>query len=916
MKISTIIGAIIVLLLIAIPTVLGLFADLWWFQSLGYDTVFLKILFTSIGIGVASFVFASIIIISSVWLSKRAAIRKTKKKIDSTKMHMMIIFSLLVSLALSFGMSGSWATVLSFFNQSGFGVFDPVFGMDIGFFVFSLPMYSLILDFVLSVFIFGAIIGAISFIIHSSGIKFEENSKDTEKSSKPDFFFLSGDNSAGGSSVKVKWNGSWDRFVPILSIMLFLIFIIGSLRIWISQYGVVFSAGGAVFGAGFTDLNVTLPLITILSIVSFVISVMFLANIKLRKVRFVRDGIAAFIIIAIIGLALSTAIQALVVEPDEFNTEKPYIERNIQSTLNAYNLENIVENDFAVDYNLSKKDLQNNRATLDNIRLWDWRPLKQTYQQLQLFRTYYDFNDVDIDRYIVGGKQKQVMVSAREINTKELSSEAQSWVNTHLVYTHGFGVVMNPVDKATEEGLPEFYIQDIPPSSQFFNITQPRIYFGEKTDDYVITETNTEELDYPSGDKNINTQYSGEGGVALTSFARRLAYAAKFRSIELLVSGALTENSRILMHRNIKERINKVAPFLCLDIDPYIVVSEGKLYWMVDAYTITNNYPYSEPVSYKDLCKEKFNYIRNSVKVVIDAYTGKASFYIIDDKDPIVKTFDNIFPGMFKPISEISDDLKTHLRYPEGLLKVQSHIYSTYHMEDPAVFYNKEDVWVVPNEVYRGSTQQILPYFVILKLPDSDKEEFVLMIPFTPKGKENLVGWIAARSDAPNYGKAIVYQFSKQELTYGPMQVEARIDQDPDISQLITLWSQSGSNVVRGNTLVIPIENSLLYIEPLYLEATTGGTLPQLQRVIVSYGNKIAMEDTLEEALDSIFGSGSSSRPTIPDNSGKPSVPATAEEKVRQISELFIKAQEALANGNLGLYQEYVDQIGSISEGS
>ncbi|MFQ5648119.1 MAG: UPF0182 family protein, partial [Candidatus Aenigmatarchaeota archaeon] len=600
--------------------------------------------------------------------------------------------------------------------------------------------------------------------------------------------------------------------------------------------------------------------------------------------------------------------QALIVGPDEFNMERPYLERNIQATLSAYGLGDVQEEVFPVSYTLSAEDIAANGATVGNIRLWDWRPLKQTYDQLQLFRTYYGFNDVDMDRYELDGMYKQVLVSAREMETGNLPRQAQTWVNRHLVYTHGYGVVMNPVDKVSEEGLPEFYLKDIPPASDYLELEQLRIYFGESTDDYAIVKTSTDEFDYPSGDENIYTTYGGTGGVPLSDFIKRLVYAVKFGSIELLVSGSLTPESRLLMNRNINGRAPAIAPFLTYDYDPYIVVSDGRLFWIMDAYTTTNMYPYSEPLTAGGF---SLNYVRNSVKVVVDAYNGDVSYYVVEPADPIIQTYQKMFPGLFLEFEQMPEDLKKHVRYPEGIFNIQAQVYSTYHMKDPMVFYNKEDVWVTPHEIYRGGRERMQPYYIIMRLPGEEKEEFIMMIPFTPKGKENMIGWMAARSDVPNYGKTLVYQFSKQELTYGPMQIEARIDQDTDISQLITLWSQAGSNVVRGNTLVIPIEGSILYVEPLYLEATEGGTLPQLQRVIVAYGDRLTMQETLSEALDVIFGAAPApAEPSVPS-----ALPESDQEKLDRIAELYDKAQEALNQGDLGLYQQYFKQIGELVSG-
>ncbi len=896
MRISHVIYAVFFGLIITLSTTMGILGDWMWFTSMGYESVFLKVISMSLGIGFLSFIVFFGFCAGNVWVARRAAVKKGKKG-GSAGMMFITAVALLAAFIASAAMGASWETVLKYSNATPFGITDPVFSMDMGFFVFTLPMYHLIMGFFLSMFITAAVLSAITYIIHSSGFSIEV--RETQENVNP---FVP----QFGTGMSVKWPGTWDKFMPHISALLLLIFTVISANIWISRYDIMLTQEGAVFGAGYTDIAINLPLMTVMSGIAFVIGLLFIVNIRLKKPRFIVYAVAAFIAISFLGMVASGIMQGLVVEPDEFNLEKQYLERNIQGTLAAYGLSDAQERIFPVSYNLSKDDIEANNATVGNIRLWDWRPLQQTYNQLQLFRTYYEFNDVDVDRYDIDGTYKQVLVSAREMNTEDLSSQAQTWVNMHLVYTHGYGVVMNPVDKVTPQGLPQFYLKDIPPQSEFVPLDEMRIYYGEKAYDYVITATSTDEFDYPSGDENIYTAYSGSGGVPIPDTLSRFIYAVKFGSPEILVSGSLSEESKLLMNRDINTRVSEIAPFLLYDYDPYIVVSDGRLYWVMDAYTKTDAYPYSEPV-YLDW--ESINYIRNSVKVVIDAYNGDVSYYVIDDEDPLIRTYMKIFPELFREFSDMPDGLKDHMRYPEVMFRLQAEIYSTYHMKDPMVFYNREDVWVIPDEVYRGSRQEMQPYYIIMKLPGEAREEFILMIPFTPKGKENMIGWMAARSDGENYGKVLVYQFSKQELTYGPMQIEARIDQDTEISQLITLWSQSGSSVVRGNTLVIPIENSIMYVEPLYLEATEKGTLPQLQRVIVSYGDKLTMQKTLGEALDVIFGAGTQQTGGTDEETH---ISRTDAEKLMRIAEIYDLAQKALNSGNLGAYQDYIDQIGSI----
>ena len=911
MRLRDIITVLIIAILIIVPMLLGIYGDFLWFITLGYESVFLTILFTGIGLFVLFFLAFFLLSFLNLKIANRLSRRKGKKSTGKAREAnkaitiLIIIFSFIIGAGFA-----NWEVVLKFLNSTPFHAVDPVFGLDLGFYAFELPFYSFILSFFLALVVLNIFF---TFISRLSLIK-KTRVETEEETAEPEVEWIWGGRRKKHRHMhrySLNWPGFKEKITPHLSVLLALLFFISSAWLYLAQFSLLFSSSGAVYGVGYTDLNVTLPLLNILSVISLLIGILFLVNIRFRKWRVIRDGIMVFAIVGFLGLVAVGVVQALVVAPDEFNLEKTYIQRNIEGTLAAYGLSNIRETIFPVSYNLTAQDIANNNGTISNIRLWDWRPLKQTYNQLQLFRTYYDFGDVDMDRYNINGQYKQVMVSAREMNTQNLPSTARTWVNEHLVYTHGYGVVMNPVDKVSQEGLPVFYVKDIPPSSDFssLDLERPEIYYGEETYRYVVVKTQTDELDYPYGEQNVYTSYEGTGGVVLSDILRRLVYAVKFGSVELLFSGSLTPQSKILMHRDVSERIDKPAPFLAYDPDPYIVVSEGRLYWIVDGYTVTDRYPYSEPINIRG--SMAFNYIRNSVKIVVDTYNGDVDYYVIDPDDPMIKTYQKMFPGLFKDFSRMPADLKNHIRYPEGLFSIQATIYSDYHMKDPMVFYNKEDVWVIPDEIYIGTRQQMIPYYVIMKLPGEDKEEFILMLPFTPKGKENMIGWMAARSDFPPYGNITVFQFSKQELTYGPMQVEARIDQDADISQLMTLWSQAGSQVIRGNTLVIPIEDSILYIEPLYLEATERGTLPQLKRVIAVYGDKLTMKETLQEALDEIFGAA----PIITPTGTTVPIPTTAAEKLAQIVDLFNRAQDALAEGDLGLYQQYIEQIGELAGG-
>ncbi len=898
LKLSHILVALVLLVIISYEAVIHFFSDLFWFDEIGYVSVFSTVIITSAILGLVTGILFFVFSYANANLAARSG--STTKRVKRTDLLLFVLVCAFASLMVGTGMAASWETILSFIHQTHFAASDPLFGLNISFYLFSLPFYTLLVRYLLILFIFTTVISVISYLFQKSEIRFGlQGIIISPDAILPEFPTLS---------------GFFRPFLAQLNGLLFLIFITIGASIWLSRYNLLFSKGGAVYGAGYTDVTVTLPLLTILSIVTVLIGIGFLVNEKLRRPKIIIYGIGLFVLLSIIMVIAGGVVQTLIVEPNEYNLEEPYLGYNINSTLHGYGLEKTAAGEFLVSYNLTSADIARNNATIGNIRLWDWRPLKATYEQLQLFRTYYHFFDVDVDRYTLDDMYKEVLVSAREMDTKSLPSQAQTWVNQHLVYTHGYGAVMNPVDKVTPGGLPVFYLKDIPPVSPYLTIDRPEIYFGEGTGDYVLTNTKTEEFDYPAGDTNIYRAYDGTGGVILSGL-QRLIYALQFSSVELLVSGSVTSDSRILLHRNIRDRAFTIAPFLSYDPDPYLVISDGRLVWVIDAYTTSSMYPYSEAVS--SPAGGQLNYIRNSVKVVIDAYDGDVSYYVIEPSDPIISTYSRIFPELFRPFEEMPTDLKSHIRYPQGLFSIQAYIYATYHMQDPRVFYNREDAWVIPDEIYRGSRQQITPYYIIMRLPGEVSEEFIMMLPFTPRNKENLIGWMAARCDSPYYGSLVVYQFSKQELTYGPMQVEARIDQDPDISQLITLWSQSGSSVVRGNTLIIPIEHSLLYVEPLYLEATEKGTLPQLQRVIVVYSDQVTMKNTLSEALDDIFGrqAGSmraSESGQITGNTTSSSLTPDAYETLMQIAYWYDQAQVALASGNLGQYQQNFDEIGTI----
>ncbi|MFW6281569.1 MAG: UPF0182 family protein, partial [bacterium] len=631
----------------------------------------------------------------------------------------------------------------------------------------------------------------------------------------------------------------------LVSIFLFL-------KAWdyrLSMYELLYSERGVAFGASYTDINANLLGLRILFIIAIVIGILLLFSLFRRNYKIIFWGLGFWLITSLIfGGIYPNFVQRFQVEPNELARESTYISHNIDMTLKAYNLDDIEKNKFDVKNNLEEKDLDEFDDIIQNVRLWDSRPIKSTYSQLQELRQYYTFNDIDIDRYYIDGEYRQVMLAPREINQQKLPQRAQTWINKTLQYTHGFGIAMNSVGEVTGDGLPEFLFKDIPPQTNTdIELNNSSVYYGELTDDYVISNTHAREFHYPSGDQNIFTSYDGSGGIKANNIFRKSLFALRFGELKFLLSDDIHADSRIMFNRQISKRVKQVAPFLKFDQDPYAVIANGKIYWIQDAYTTTDKYPYSEP--YPGVG----NYIRNSIKVVIDAYNGSMDFYIVDEEDPLAQTYKNIFPDLFTSGEKMPEELKSHLRYPVDYFKIQTDIYQIYHMTDPNEFYNKEDVWEIPQEKYSGSTIDMEPYYMINQLPGKDEPEFLLMLPFTPAQRNNMISWMAARNDGDKLGELFQYNFPKDSLVYGPNQIESRIDQHGEISQTLTLWSQRGSRVIRGNLLVIPIRNSILYIEPVFLESENG-QLPELRKVIVSYRNKIAMESDLTRALEVVFG--------------------------------------------------------------
>jgi uncharacterized protein len=764
----------------------------------------------------------------------------------------------LVSLCFGFVLSGHWSQVLEYLESSSFNIKDPVFKNDISFYVFNLPLWQL-LDFWLGgLFLFALVAVTLLYLLSANSIS-EGKFSGFSQNQLRHLFGL-------GSTIAA----------------------ITAFHYWLQRYELLYLTTGTVYGAGYTDVKVSLPVHIALSILALAIAFFLLWCMifwnKNRSLPSKKIAICLTLLFISANWLLPIVVQRLVVQPNELAREKTYLSHSIAFTRAAFDLNNVEVQTFDPQGKLKQIDLKNNELTIRNIRLWDTLPLLQTNRQLQQIRLYYKFFNADIDRYtlkIDNEKQdQQVIIAARELDYNAVPQQAKTWINKHLVYTHGYGFTMSPVNKVTSGGLPDYFVKDIGTSTRVGDnkalqtasenirssipIGIPRIYYGELADTYVMTSTKVKEFDYPSGNDNAYNIYDGKGGVAINSWWRRGIFASVLRDWQMIFTNNFTPETRLLFRRNIKERIQAIAPFFRYDSDPYLVVADGReagegtsenfLYWVVDAYTTSDRYPYSDPG------KNQFNYIRNSVKVVIDAYNGDVDFYIADSLDPIVKTWQTIFPSLFKSIDTMPIGLRKHIRYPEDLFSVQSERLLNYHMTDPQVFYNREDQWEIPTEIYGNKPQSVEPYYLIMKLPTQKSEEFVLLHPFTPTKRNNLIAWLAARSDGENYGKLLLYRFPKQRLVYGTQQIEARINQDPEISGQISLWNREGSRVIQGNLLVIPIERSLLYVEPIYLEAERN-SLPTLVRVIVAYENKIAMAETLEQALQAIF---QPNKPTTP----------------------------------------------------
>jgi hypothetical protein len=883
------------LLFVVGPTLARWYTDWLWFAEVGYLRVFwvpfLSRVMVTLVVGAALWLLLYLNLGPVLRAARAETIEMTSRGGVYRRVRPRWALALgwwgwiLAGLAFVAGLSASrhWVTLQQYVYATPFGTADPLYGRDVGFYVFKLPVYRFLTD---------GLFGWLVAITIAVAIGY------------------------GAIHGRLMLRGLWLAPAGVrthLSVLLGAVVLVRGAGFWLDTFDLLYSTRGPAFGASFTDVHAVLPVLRVLTVLFALCGLMLVANAWLRTVR-PATVLLIFIAAAWAGglVVYPGLVQSFRVRPNELTAEAPFITRAIAATRAGYGLDRVREREFPTAP-LEAEVIDRNRATVDNVRLWDYRPMLRALNQLQTLRPYYTFSDVDIDRYAIGGVQRQVMLSARELTVGRLPAQARTWVNEHLVYTHGYGLAMTPINSVSEEGMPDFFIKNFPPDSPVgIAVTRPEIYYGELTNNFAVVNTNVPELNYPRGEENVYARYDGRGGIQL-GYLARLALAYSHADAKLLLSRDIRRDSRMLMFRQITTRVTKIAPFLRYDRDPYLVVAGGRLSWVLDAYTVTDRYPYA--TRYGDV-----NYMRNSVKVVVDAYDGTVTFYLMTPDEPVARTLAAIFPTLFRPRAAMPAGIAAHLRYPVDLFEVQAQVFSTFHMRDPQVFYNREDVWAVPREIFGSETVRVEPYYVTMRVAEGTAPEFILMLPLVPSGRDNMIAWMAARNDPPRYGELIVYRFPKTRIVFGPMQIESRIDQDPVISSQLTLWNQQGSQVIRGNLLVVPIEEGLLYVEPLFLQSERS-QIPELRRVIAVSGARIVMAPTLDGALDELFGRQGPARPVpgqapaVP-GAGPPAgapgsdVAALADQAV----ELYRRAQERLRAGDLAGYAQEMDRLGQILE--
>jgi uncharacterized membrane protein (UPF0182 family) len=892
--------------LIVVPWLASFFTDWLWFKEVGYQTVFATSLVWRIGLFIIGGAFAFAFFYGNVRIARGAGSgfpvlfvnRGDGVNIDVSRLFTKLFFpgAIVLSFVTAVSLSAWWLTLLKGMNGVALGARDPLFDRDISFYLFRLPLISGVLNTLITLTLLSLVATAVMYWLRS-----EITLPPRRASAKP-------------------------KAARHLGGLLVLLFVLLSIRTWIvDTSGLLFSTTGPLIGASYTDVHIALPGLYVCAVVGVLAAVWVMFGIVRDKLVWSAVSATVFyLVVSVLARGIVPgAYQKLIVSPNELTRETPYIRKHIDATRNAWGLDKVEERDLSGEVQLTMANIQANAATVDNVRLWERDLLMQTFKQLQEIRTYYDFVSSDDDRYTIDGRYRQVHIAARELNSESLPT--RTFINSRLTFTHGMGVTMAPVNQVTSEGLPVLFVKDVPPvSTVSVKLTRPQIYYGELTNEYVFVGTGQPEFDYPAGDKNIYTKYTGRGGVPIGSFLRKVLYAFQFGSLKILLSDDIKGSARVLYRRNIMERATTAMPFLDFDNDPYLMITDaGQLKWILDAYTTSDAYPYAQRTP------DGTSYMRNSVKVVIDAYDGTVDAYIAQPNDPVVQTYANIFKGIFKPISAMPADIRRHVRYPGDLFRIQTALHATYHMTEPDAFYHREDQWQIPGTINKLTNENPFMRHIIMRLPGEKNPEFIFMTPFTPRGKDNLAAWMVARMDGENYGKLSVYRFPKQSLVYGPKQISNRINQDTDISRQLTLWDQKGSEVIRGELLVIPIDESLIYVQPIYLRAE-GGSIPELKRIVVAHENRVVMGESLEEGLNALFGSGAASvtRASVQDSLstlgveqsvvGGGATPATGAAPSGAVADLLREAQahydRAIAAQRAGNWTDYgreIDQLGA-----
>lgn len=917
----SIIALIVILAIIIFLLLINVITDWEWFKEIGYTSVFFKRLFTDLKFGIPIFAVVTVLMAAYLMQIKRGYFKKiisheaaNNKAINRGTYAASVIFGAVVSFYIVHNL---WFELLEFANSTDFGIKDPLFGLDISFYIFKLDFLSRLDEMIITLIIITVVITFIYYmmLLTVRTPDFYDRRDDTQGASGD------GDGSGashifGGGRTKAVSKINMHSLLEIASgkiiILCAVFFLMLAAFFVLKQFDLLHSHNGVVYGAGYSDVKVTLwmyRILTVLSLAGIVVSSIGIAKKSAKKFFAVP---LLMIVVAALGVGAHAIVQNIVVSPDEINKESPYLANNIEYTQYAYGIDDVDVRNFAASNDLTAEDIRNNSETIDNIRINDYEPVETFYNQTQSIRQYYIFNDTDVDRYTVDGEYTQTYLSVREIDESKIND---TWINRHLKYTHGYGAAVSRVDTITASGQPEVIVRDIPPvsSAEEIEITRPEIYFGELSDDYIIVNTDEDEFDYPNGTENAYTKYEGTAGIRLGP-VNRLMFAIREGSLKILVSTNVNNDSRMIINRNVMDRVKKIMPYLSYDNDPYGVIVDGRIYWIIDAYTTSSYYPYSEPYGGET---GTTNYIRNSVKVIVDAYNGTVDYYVVDEEDPIAQTLQKIYPKLFKDYDDMPDEMKVHLRYPNELLQIQAQVYGRYHMTDTKVFYQNEDIWDISDEIYGTEEVKMTPNYFVLKLPGETEAEFVSMIAYSPKSKQNMTALLLSRNDGDHYGELVLYSMPKNRTIYGPMQIEAQIDQNTKISQDFSLWSQAGSRYSRGNLFIVPVEDSLLYIEPIYLEASNSA-IPEVKRVVIAYNDKIAYEDTLAEALVSMFGDYAAD---VPDDGGDGDTDGTdqtgndtVEELVKAATEAYDKAQEALKDGDWDLYGDYMTELENALE--